>query len=247
MWISVEPLWAELTLEWLFSCVYPKMTCKSAFLCKVLMAELTREWFFSCVYPKVTSKMAISSKGLTAELTLEWLLSCVYGQVTSKNGRISKWLWAIRTLQNFCPRSIMCSLMPLHYLYTSKTLPTVVTLDSFFLLISQTWLITDKICLSDIPKGCPVSWASDCFGLIAGFLRCEGFCFCGESSFRFLCFSDIFFETSSWCCSLHSIELQVIGLTCTHAAVVTQESLGVHCQLLGSYHYIKIVSMCVCV
>ena len=54
------------------------MTCKSAFSCKVLMAELTLEWLLSCVYPKVTSKIAILSKGPMAELTLQWLLSCVY-------------------------------------------------------------------------------------------------------------------------------------------------------------------------
>ena len=51
------------------------MTCKRAFSRKVLMAELTLEWLLSCVYGQVTSKIAISSKGLMAELTLEWLLS----------------------------------------------------------------------------------------------------------------------------------------------------------------------------
>ena len=46
-----EVLMAELTLEWLLSCVYPKMKCKSAFLCKALRAKLTLEWLLSCVYP----------------------------------------------------------------------------------------------------------------------------------------------------------------------------------------------------
>ena len=72
-----KALVTELTLEWLLSCVDSVVWLASCILGEPLGAELTLEWFFTCVYPKVTFKIVTLSKVLVAELALEWLLSCV--------------------------------------------------------------------------------------------------------------------------------------------------------------------------